>query len=335
MGGCNLNMTNIKIKDIAIYHPSNAVENDYFFEHFKSRGNDSKHFIENILGRKSRYMIDNDNENSLTMAYEASKLVLEKSHLSGEDLDMIIFSSQTPEYLATSNVIQLHHKLHGKHSTLTMDTNANCAGMLVAIDQASRYMQANPFVQKALVVGSDYNTLMANPDEEISFANFGDSACAIILEKTEEETGFIDSIYFTDSVTYSNTNFPRTGLSNAIKKNEEQSMVWVPFDGSIAMPPTYQMFETMLSRNNMTITDLDAYCFSQFSISNIKTIQEHYQLDEDKLMYVGDRFGYTGTTSPLLALYDGIENGRIKRGDKILFWTIGGGYQLVALLMKY
>ncbi|MGG0719667.1 ketoacyl-ACP synthase III [Robertmurraya massiliosenegalensis] len=328
-------MTNIKIRDIAIYHPTNAVHNSYYLEHFKNKGRDSTHFIENILGRKSRYVINNDSENSLTMAFEASKNVLKKSHLTGEDLDLIMFSSQTPEYLATSNAIQLHNQLNGKHSTLTMDTNANCAGMLVAIDQASRYMKANPFIQRALVVGSDYNTLMANPDEEISYANFGDAACAVILEKTNEDTGFIDSIYHTDSVTYSNTNFPRTGLSNTIKETGEQTMQWIPFDGSIAMPPTYHMFETMLSRNNLSINELDAFCFSQFSIANIKTIQEHYQLDEDKLMYIGDRFGYTGTTSPLLAFYDGIEKGRIKRGDHVLFWTIGGGFQLVAILLKY
>ncbi|WP_019156730.1 ketoacyl-ACP synthase III [Robertmurraya massiliosenegalensis] len=328
-------MTNIKIRDIAIYYPDNAVDNSYYLEHFNKKGRDSTHFIENILGRKSRYVINNDSENSLTMAYEASINVLKKSHLTGEDLDLIMFTSQTPEYLATSNAIQLHNKLNGKHSTLTMDTNANCAGMLVAIDQASRYMQANPFIQRALVVGSDYNTLMANPDEEISYANFGDAACAVILEKTNENTGFIDSIYHTDSVTYSNTNFPRTGLSNTIKGSGEQTMQWIPFDGSIAMPPTYQMFETMLSRNNLSINELDAFCFSQFSIANIKTIKEHYQLDEDKFMYIGDRFGYTGTTSPLLAFYDGIEKGRINRGDHILFWTIGGGFQLVAMLLKY
>ncbi|TKC19238.1 ketoacyl-ACP synthase III [Robertmurraya kyonggiensis] len=328
-------MVNIKIKEIAIYHPEHVIHNEFFIDHFKNKGRDSTNFIQNILGRENRYVINDNNESSLTMAYEASKLVLEKASLSGQELDIIMFSSQTPEYLATSNAIQLHAMLQAGHQTQVLDTNANCAGMLVAIDYASRYMMSNPHVQTALVVGSDYNTLMSNPEEEITYANFGDAACAVILEKTEEDTGFMDSIYFTDSVTSTNTNFPRHGLSGAIKEKQDQSMQWIPFDGSIAMPPTYEMFETILSRNNYTMRDLNAYCFSQFSIANIKTIQEHYGLDENKIMYVGDRYGYTGTTSPLMAFYDGIETGRIKRGDTVLFWTIGGGYQLVAMLLKY
>lgn len=328
-------MTYVTIRDIAIYHPSKSVHNDYYLEHFKSKGRDSSNFIENILGRDVRFVIDNDDENSLTMAFEASKSVLKKASLSGKDLDMIFYSSQTPEYLTTTNAIKLHHMLDAHQHTMILDTNANCAGMLVAIDQASRYMLSNPHVKRALVVGSDYNTLISNPDEEITYANFGDAACAVILEKTNEQVGFLDSIYFTDSVTYNNTNFPRSGLSNMVKNQGEQSIIWLPFDGSIAMPPTYEMFETMLSRNHLSIKDIDAFCLSQFSIANINTIREHYQLEEDKFMYIGDQFGYTGTSSPLLAFYDGIEKGRIKRGDKVLFWTIGGGYQLVALLWQY
>ncbi|MBE3649126.1 3-oxoacyl-[acyl-carrier-protein] synthase III C-terminal domain-containing protein, partial [Paenibacillus polymyxa] len=55
----------------------------------------------------------------------------------------------------------------------------------------------------------------------------------------------------------------------------------------------------------------------------------------DQMIYVGDRYGYTGTSSPFIALYEGIGSGRIRRGDHVLFWTIGAGYQLVAMLFKY
>jgi 3-oxoacyl-[acyl-carrier-protein] synthase-3 len=162
------------------------------------------------------------------------------------------------------------------------------------------------------------------------------ASCAVILEKTEELTGFIDSIYFTDSITHDKTYFPRNGLSKSIHQNKgEQSIQWLPFDGSVAMPPTYEMFHTLLSRNQRSINDIDAFCLSQFSIANIKTIQEHYGLADDKIMYAGDKFGYTGTTSPFIAFHEGIQSGRIKRGDTVLFWTIGGGYQLVAMLFEY
>jgi 3-oxoacyl-[acyl-carrier-protein] synthase-3 len=55
----------------------------------------------------------------------------------------------------------------------------------------------------------------------------------------------------------------------------------------------------------------------------------------DKIIYIGDKYGYTGTTSPLISLYEGIQQGRIKRGDTVLFWTVGAGHQFIVMLFKY
>ncbi|GGH84635.1 3-oxoacyl-[acyl-carrier-protein] synthase-3 [Pullulanibacillus pueri] len=327
-------MEHIKIRDIAIYHPETIRDNEFYLQHFKKQGRDITKFLDKVLGRKQRFVIENNEENSLTMAVESSKRVLEKAQLTGKDLDLIVFSSQTPEYLATTNALQLHRALQASTKTITMDSNANCAGMTLAIDQAARYMLSNPRINTVLIVGSDYNTLMSNPEEEITYANFGDASCAVILEKTDEDTGFIDSIYFTDSSTYDKTYFPRHGLSKMFN-HENKGIQWLPFDGDIALPPAYEMIETLLKRNNKGTEDIGAFCLSQFSISNIERIQEHFSIADEKIMYIGDRFGYTGTSSPFIALHEGIEAGRIKRGDTVLFWTIGGGYQMVAMLLTY
>ncbi|MUK88251.1 ketoacyl-ACP synthase III [Ornithinibacillus sp. L9] len=329
-------MTHIKLKEISIYHPETVVNNSFYMKHYQEKGRDATKFLTDVLGRENRYIIDQKDENALTMAIEASKRVLEQANMTGKDLDMIVFSSQTPEYTAPSNAIQLHHALEAGNQTMTMDSNANCAGMTVAVDQAARNMLTNPYVNTILVVGSDYNSLMSNHDQEITYGNFGDAACAVILEKTEEDTGFIDSHYYVDSITYDKTYFPRHGLKNAILEGgKEQSIDWLPFDGDIALEPTYSMIESVLSRNDMTIDDIDAFCLSQFSIGNINRIQEHFHIEEEKIMFVGDRFGYTGTSSPFIALHEGIKSSRIKRGDNILFWTIGGGFQLATMLFKY
>lgn len=329
------NMTGIKMKAIAIYHPSKVVENDFYIEHFKERGKDISHFLE-VMGRKQRYIIDNEDENGLTMGIEAAKRVLEKAQMKGKDIDYIIFSTQVPETTFPMNAMYLHDAIGADHHTMVMDTNANCAGMTVSVEQASRYMMANPHVHTALVVGSDYNSLIANPEQEITYANYGDAACAVILEKTEEDTGFIDSIYFTDSVNREKISYPAKGLTKSLKGDADIRFIdWLPFDGDMAMPPTYEMFETMLDRNKLTWKDIDACCFTQFALSNIHKIQKQFDIEDEKIIYVGDTYAYTGTSSPFIALYEGIKSGRIKRGDHVLFWTIGAGYQLVATLFKY
>ena len=113
------------------------------------------------------------------------------------------------------------------------------------------------------------------------------------------------------------------------------SMLWLPFDGAMSLPYVYEMFEKILQRNQMTIEDIDYFCLSQFALVNILKIQDRFNIPDEKIIYVGDHYGYTGTSSPFVALYEGIETGKIKRGDKVLFWTIGGGHEFVTMLYRY
>lgn len=41
------------------------------------------------------------------------------------------------------------------------------------------------------------------------------------------------------------------------------------------------------------------------------------------------------TTSPFIALYESIKEGKVKRGDYVIFWTIGSGSQSIVMLYKY
>ncbi|RDW16185.1 ketoacyl-ACP synthase III [Oceanobacillus chungangensis] len=330
-------MTNIRINAVEIYHPEQIVDNARYIEHFKNKtGKDISNFLE-IMGREERYVIDSPDENSITMAIEASKRVLEKSGLTGNDLDMIVFSTQVPEYTVPTNAMFVHNAIEARKGTVIYDLNANCAGMTIAVEQASRYMLSSPHVNKALVVGSDYLSLLGNPDDAMTLANFGDASSAIILEKTEEEnTGFIDGMFEVDSSNRNNILYPEKGLSKSLKDGENSDyMLWHPFDGTMSLPYVYEQFEEILNRNNLTIDDIDSFCLSQFALVNIERMQERFDIPNEKIVYVGDRYGYTGTSSPFISLYEGIESGRIKRGDLVLFWTIGGGHEFVTMLFRY
>lgn len=328
-------MVNIKIEEIAIYHPENKVQNEYYLKHFQEKGRDISRFLEK-MGKKERYIINTPDENGVTMAVEASNRVLSKANLKGNDIDYIVFSTQVPERTFPINALHIHRAIQARPDTISIDTNANCAGMTVAVEQACRYMLANDHVQRALVVGSDYLSLVANPKEEITYATYGDAACAVILEKTEEATGFIDANYhvyteFVDSIVY-----PNHGLTKAIKENADAKYVhFEQFDASFGTPITFNLINTLLHNHHLTSEDIKAFCISQFALGDTLKIQEHYRLKKEQMIYIGDRFGYTGSSSPFIALHEGIASGQIKRGDYIVFWTVGAGHQFIAMLMKY
>lgn len=328
-------MTNIKIKAVDVYHAQKQVNNDVYLEHFKKQGKDITNFM-NIMGRKDRYIIDNHEENTITMAIEATNRVLKKAGLAGSEIDMIIFSTQVPEVTVPTNAMFIHHAIQAKKETIIFDINANCAGMTIAVEQASRYMKSNPHVNHALVIGSDYLSLVADPMDAMTYANFGDASSAVILEKTDDHIGFIDAMFEVDSSNRNNILYPHKGLSKTIKAGEStEYMQWLPFDGTMSLPYTFEMFENILERNQLKIDDVDVFCLSQFAKVNLDEIQKHFNIPKEKIIYEGDKYGYTGTSSPFIALHEGIETGRIKRGDLILFWTIGGGHEFITMLFRY
>lgn len=328
-------MTHVRIREIATYHPEHIVSKAEVIEHFKKQGRDISAFLES-MGKSDRYVISNENENGLTMGIEASKKVLEKANLQGKDIDYIVFSSQVPEKLFPTNALYIHRAIQARTDTISIDTNANCAGMTVAVEQASRYMLANPHIQRALVVGSEQLSLVSNPEQEITYATYGDVACAVILEKTEEDAGFIDALYHVDTRNIDKILFPADGLSNLLNHNGKGRYVnfeW--FDASFGTPITFNLIDSILEKNHLTISDIRAICISQFTFNDKVKIQKHYGLDDDTIIYIGDRFGYTGTSSPFIAMNEGINRGQIKRGDYVLFWTVGAGHQFIAMLFKY
>ena len=330
-------MTNVKIREMAIYHPKNKVGNDFYIEHFKkTQGVDLTNFLVDICGRNTRYIIENKEENSVTMAIEASKRVLKKANMHAEELDMIIFASQVPEFSFPTNAVVLHHAIGAGRKTGILDLNANCSGMTTGLDQASRYLSSNPSMEKVLLVGSVASSLIMDPTDTITYPNFGDVAVALILEKTEEENiGLIDSMYFTESADFDKVTFPKNGLSKNLHNGKIDYVQWLPFPGDVSIPHATNLITELVERNGLTLAEVNAYCLSQFSISNMNKLRDNLGLKEQQMIYVGDTFGYTGTTSPLLALYQGVEDGKIKRGDTVLFWTVGIGYQLIAVLFRY
>lgn len=107
-------MTHVQIKEVEVYHPNHVVNSQKYIDYFKeNKGKDISNLLE-TLGRKNYYQINNSEENSITMAIDASKRVLEKAGVEGKDVDMIIFSSQVPELTFPTNAIFVHEAIQGE-----------------------------------------------------------------------------------------------------------------------------------------------------------------------------------------------------------------------------
>lgn len=328
---------NVKILEIGVYTGETEVDNSFYIEHFRKQGKDVSHLLNDVMKKDKRYVTRD--KNSLTMGLEALLDALDKNNLKGEDLDFIIFSSSLPEVLSPPCSILLHNLVKGKEEAFCFDINVNCSGMTAALELARGYLLANEKCQRGVIVGCDYLNAICDTNNELCYGHYGDVGCAIILEKTKENSQIFCFNALTDSVICDVVGFPRKGFSELVRSNnikkEDFYIFWKKFGTQIVIDTGVAQIKRILDENKLKIEDINAFCFSQFGYRNNKEIERILDIDPNKVIYIGDKYGYTGTSSPFIALYEGIQQGKIKRGDLVIIWTIAMGAEGVCTLLRY
>lgn len=330
-------LSKVMIKGIAVYHPDDCVSNEKYFKHFEKQGKDIRHLYEDVYGREYRYEIHNEGkpkeeqENTLTMEIKVAKKLLKQLNMSGDEVDGLIIANQIPEYFVPNDGILVHHAIGANKNCFTYDVNCNCEAMVMSMLNGMFFLDNSPKMRNILVVGGDYLTQSHDPDNEMFYGCFGDAACAIMLTKTEE-TRLLDYEFFTQLDEPRNILYPGCGFSN-IPKGVDTLTVSSPV--SVDLELTVQRFKDILERNNLTIDDIGGCCFGQFVKKNLAYVKEQLGIRDGIMPFVGDRYGYTGVSSPYLAFNELVEKNVIKRGDYLLVWTHGAGIQHVISLIQY
>ena len=333
--------SNINILGTGVYQPDHMVGNDFYLNIFKDISDQLKIAFEKT-GKLQRGIINNEHENALTMAIEATYNVLKSTGISSEEIDMIVFTSDTPEYLSPSNALIISHIIGAKNAHITYDINANCLGMLVALDQVSSVMKSKKNIRYTLVVSGIYASSISREDCLVTYPMVGDVATAVILEKREEDKarGFLDAKYRIFSQYYENSLSPACGMTKARKDSVteyDRKIRWVPFDMNFCPDIWGEMVKAFAKEYDFSIEEVEYFFLSQLTKGYGKKLAEKLDVEnyEEKIPYVGDVYGYTGATSPILALHHMLQQGTIKTGSIAIFASVGTGLILGANLYKF
>lgn len=327
----------LTIKNSCIVTGSRLVTNDYYTEHFKTKGKDIEHFLRDIVGRETRYICDGVSENTLTMGACAVDKVLQKSGLKGSDIDLIIFTCQYPEFSMPTQSCIIHNHIKGKKKCVTLDLNVNCLGMLRGLDLANRYFNdKNGDFKYALLIGSDYMSVHTREDDAITFANFGDGACAMILEYTDDKTkGVIGCSDRTITEEVYGCMFPICGGSNVSSYfGDSTKTSWSNPNTSAIVDCMKEALDDILDKHRITIDEIDWMCASQFTVSLFEQSRKRCNIPKEKGIYIGNKYGYTGTSSPFFAFTEALNEGKIKSGDLVFFTSVGVGHTISSMLVR-
>jgi 3-oxoacyl-[acyl-carrier-protein] synthase-3 len=220
-----------------------------------------------------------------------------------------------------------------------MDIQAACASFVYALVTAAQFV-ATGSSRLALVIGADCNSRVVNPADERTFPLFGDAAGAVLLAPGGQRQGLVSYAVGSDG-SGAELLCRRMGGSRMPFSPEaaHDSLHFLHMEGQ----PVFKWAIRMLARSisevleaaAMTLGDVDLVIFHQANMRIIDSAVKDLGVDPQKVFNNLDRYGNTSSASIPLALDEAYRQGRINRGDLILFSGFGAGLAWGTVLLRW
>jgi 3-oxoacyl-[acyl-carrier-protein] synthase-3 len=97
----------------------------------------------------------------------------------------------------------------------------------------------------------------------------------------------------------------------------------------------HEVSTALLARNGLTPADIDLLIPHQANRRIIQATAERLGLPMEKVMINIGHYGNTTAGTIPLATHDAIMDGRLKKGDLVMFAAVGAGYTVGASLWRW
>ena len=274
------------------------------------------------------------------MAIEAARCALAQRGVDPSEVNAIILCTVTPDMLFPSTACLVQHGL-GARGAWGFDLIAACSGFVYGLTTGAHLVGCGTH-KKVLVIGSDTMSRIIDYTDRATCVLFGDGAGAMLLEPAEESEshGFIDFQGEVDGSGGDYLKMPAGGSRMpASQETVAQRLHYVHQDGSqvfkYAVRKMYETSRDLLERNRLTINDISVMIPHQANRRIITAAAERLGLPIEKVLINIDRYGNTTAGTIPLATRDAIAQGRLKKGDIVLFAAVGAGYTVGATLWRW
>jgi len=323
-----------EIKSLATYVPPRLLTN----ADLEKLVDTSNEWIMQRTGIRERHIVDPGVATS-DLATEAARQAIERAGLTPPDIDLIIVGTVTPDMLFPSTACLVQHKI-GASRAWGFDLSAACSAFTYSLTVGSQMVTAGA-VKNALVIGADVMSSIIDYTDRSTCVLFGDGAGAVVVAAASEDGfGILDFEHHVDGSGGPALCMPAGGSRMpASHDTVDQRLHYVKQEGAtvfkFAVTKTGEMCERLLSRNNLTANDIDLFVSHQANRRIIMSAAERLGLPEEKVVINIESFGNTTAATIPLALNDAINSGRIKKGDRVLLASVGAGFTVGAVLMRW
>ncbi len=299
--------------------------------------NTSDEWIQDRTGIRER-RIARDHEFPSTLAVEASLKALQVANLAPAELDLIICSTSTPEYIFPATACLIQDQI-GATKAGAFDLSAACSGFIYATNMAAQAIRSGS-ITSALVIGTETLSRFVNWKDRNTCILFGDGAGAFVLQASEKPGGVLSAVMHSDGSGAYSLTLPGGGSRHpATETTVHEGKHFIQMDGKevfrFATRVMGRAAQEALRMANLKPEDAQWFVPHQANYRIIETAAKYLKMPIERFVINVDRYGNTSTASIPIATVESVEKGQIKNGDKVVFVGFGAGLTWGAMVVEW
>jgi len=272
------------------------------------------------------------------MAVEAARAALEQRGIAASELDAILVCTVTPDMMFPSTACLVQDRL-GAKGAWGFDLVAACSGFIYGLTTAAHLIQGGSH-KKVLVIGADTMSRIIDYTDRNTCVLFGDGAGAMLLEAGEEGEGFLGFLNEIDGSGGEFLKMPAGGSRlPASCETVEKRLHYVKQEGpqvfKYAVRKMYESCRDLLAKHGLTAQDVKLVIPHQANRRITEAATQRLGLTCDQVVINIGKYGNTTAATIPLATADAVADGRLKKGDLVIFTAVGAGFTVGANLWRW
>ena len=277
------------------------------------------------------------------LAIPAAKQALEAAELEVTDIDFLIFATSTPDFYAPGSGCLLQDKM-GFNEIGALDIRVQCSGFLYGLSIAEQYIKTGVFKNILLIGAEVQSTAMDLTDEGRDTAIiFGDGAGAAIISATDEERGILSTHMHSEGKylkeLWLESPASNTGNPRISSKDLDAGRQYLKMNGREVFRHAVKRFPEVihecLEKNNLTAADINLLIPHQANLRITQMVQKKLGLKEEQVYSNIHKYGNTTAGTIPIALAEVVKEGKISKGDIIIFASFGSGFTWASAAIKW
>lgn len=294
--------------------PENPVSN----KQFEAFLDTDDRWITTRTGIKTRYI--SSGETLTQLGINAAESALEKAGIGIGEIDLVLCATTCGDFIFPSLACCIAERL--KTRCPAFDLNAACSGFVYALDVADCYISCGR-AKNVLIICAEMMSSLVDWHDRSTCILFGDGAAACVVT----EGTALKYINLTANGNTEILNLPFGSGNNPFKKQTQTGFAQMRgqdvFKFAVSMVESESL--SALSRLGMTADDIDYFVLHQANRRIIETIRARMEQSEEKFPINIDRYGNISSVSVPLLLDEMLEDGKIKKGSRLLLSAFGAG----------